>query len=54
VSVTKIIEGEAPGTIRAFLREDKSTWSSDKYWWESPKVLGLERHLDGRNQRLSF
>lgn len=45
-----IIEGEAPGTLRALIIEDKSTWDSDKYWWDNPKVMGLERHLDGRRQ----
>ncbi len=50
VSGTNIIEGEAPGTLRALISEDKSTWESDKYWWDNPKVLGIERHLDGRRQ----
>ncbi len=47
---TVIIEGEAPGTIRAFVRESESTWESDKYWWSNPKIIGLERHLNGRRQ----
>ena len=50
VSETNIIESESSGTLRALISEDKSTWESDKYWWDNPKVLGLERHLDGRRQ----
>ena len=47
---TQINEGESPGIFRAYIIEDESTWSCDKYWWNSPKILGLERHLDGRRQ----
>lgn len=47
---TKIIEGESPGVLRAYIIEDKSNWSCDKYWWNNPKIMGLERHLDGRRQ----
>jgi hypothetical protein len=47
---THIIEGEAPGILRAYICEEESTWSGDKYWWQNPKILGLERHLDGRKQ----
>jgi len=49
---TQIIEGEAPGILRAYIIEDDSTWNCNKYWWNNPKILGLERHLEGRRQVL--
>ena len=49
---TNIIEGRSQGIFRVYVIEDKSDWSCDKYWWNSPKILGLERHLDGRRQVL--
>ena len=49
---TQINEGESPGILRVYIIEDKSTWECDKYWWDSPKILGLERHLDGRRQAI--
>lgn len=50
---TQINEGESPGILRAYILEDNSTWDCDKYWWQNPRVLGLERHLDGRKQVVS-
>ena len=49
---TQIIEGEAPGILRAYIIEDDSTWNCNKYWWNNPKILGLERHLECRRQVL--
>ena len=49
---TQIIEDEAPGILRAYIIEDDSTWNCNKYWWNNPKILGLERHLEGRRQVL--
>ncbi len=49
---TQIIEDEAPGILRAYIIEDDSTWNCNKYWWNNPKILGLERHLAGRRQVL--
>jgi len=49
---TKIIESRSQGIFRVYVIEDKSNWSCDKYWWNNPKILGLERHLEGRRQVL--